>query len=289
MKKMMIAALAAAGLSVSAAGMVFPAEFQKIAKSNAKDAAVQYAALAEKVSNPVQKDQANYAAFLASCKGRKFDAAQKYLDLVRDQQMKLLGTMEMAFAKRQWSQIAVPAENEKLETWRGDLIPRAAYLRAYGHAWVKAKHPLVEQDIALAVSSTANPADKYAMIWQCASSIYESELVKDDAKELTLLQSAAPYQKNTTQWYLQRVECRIAVLLGRTGKADEGLKYLDAYKVDKAESRRANVFQAYGDLYAMKGDKAKAKECYEKAIALYPPFKPYIEPKLKKTEQGISH
>jgi len=283
MKKEMIAMLAAVmGLSVAAAEVVFPAEFQKIAKSNAANAAEQYAALAEKAKNPAQKDQAYYAAFLQALGRKKFDDAQKYLNSVQDKQMKTLGAMETAFKKRQWQEIALPAENEKLETWRGDLISRAAYLRAYGHAWNKKTHPLVEKDIALAVSSSANPAEKYAMICQCASSIYESGLFRDNAKELALLQSAEPCKKATTQWYLQRVECRIAVLLGLTGKADEGLKYLAAYKVDKAESRRSGVAQAYGDLYAMKGDKAKAKEYYEEAIRLYPPWKVFVEPKLKK-------
>ena len=283
--KIFATAIAAACSLFLVAEEVFPEAFQRIGRmKNAAEAEKAYAELAQSAKKPVQRDAAFHAAAQKAAKAKNYENCERYIASISDSDLRSFATMEMRFGRRQFKQLVEESKGFKLEQWREDLIPEAAYMRAYCYAWMKKRDEALK-DITLAHTSAAAPAAKYRII-QKLSNIYES-FIPDNAAELALLQLAIPYTQSPTveYFYRQRVVCRYAYLLGKTGKADEGIEFLLAYRGDKAASRVFKVKQTLGDLYAMKGDKEKAMNCYLEAKKVYPPWAKSIDRSIKALQQ----
>ena len=264
-----------------AAAELFPESFQRIGRmKNPAEAEKAYAELAKSVNKAIQRDAAFHAAAQKAVKAKNYENCEGYIASISDNDLRSFATMEMRYARRQFKQLAVESKDFKFEQWREDLIPEAAYMRAYSNAFIKNREAAVK-DITLAHTSTAAPAAKYRMIYKLAN-IYES-FIPDDAGEMALLQLAFPHTQNPNveYFYRQRVVCRYAYLLGKSGKVDEGIATLNAYRGDKAASRVFKVKQVLGDLYAMKGDKETAMKYYLEAQKIYPEWAKAIERSIK--------
>ena len=274
-------AIAAVCSIVLAADEVFPEAFQRIGRmKNPADAEKAYVELAQTSKKPVQRDAAFHAAAQKAAKAKNYENCERYIASISDSDLRNFAAMEMRFGRRQFKQLVEESKDFKLEQWREDLIPEAAYMRAYCYAWMKKRDAAVK-DITLSHTSAAAPAAKYRMIQKLAN-IYES-FIPDNAAELALLQLAIPYTQSPAveYFYRQRVVCRYAYLLGKTGKVDEGIAFLQSYRGDKAASRVFKVQQTFGDLYAMKGDKENAMKCYLEAQKIYPPWAKSLDRSIK--------
>ncbi len=280
MKNFAIAIMTVCSFFLTAAEL-FPEAFQRIGRmKNPAEAEKAYAELANTAGEAVQKDAAFHAAAQKAVKAKNFENAETYIASITDTGLRAFATMEMRFARRQFKQLVTESKDFQLEQWRKDLITEAAYIRAYSYALMK-NRTAAEKDINTAFNSITDPAAKYRMAHKL-SSIY-SEFIHDDAAEIALLQVVLPYTKlpAVEYFYRQRIVCRYAYLLGKTGKVDEGIKFLTEYKGDKASSRVFKVKQTLGDLYAMKGDKASALKFYQEAQKIYPPWAKSLERSIK--------
>ncbi len=280
MKKFSVAIAAVCSLFLTAAEL-FPEAFQRIGRmKKPAEAEKAYAELAKTVKKAVQKDAAFHAAAQKAVKAKNFENAETYIAAITDTDLRAFAAMEMRFARRQFKQLTIESKDFQLEQWREDLIPEAAYMRAYSYAFMK-NRTAAEKDINTAFNSMIAPAPKYRMAHKL-SNIY-SEFIHDDAAEIALLQVVLPYTQYSTveHFYRQRIVCRYAYLLGKTGKIDEGIKILTEYKGDKATSRIFRIKQTIGDLYAMKGDKASALKFYQEAQKIYPPWAKSLERSIK--------
>ena len=280
MKSSMIAMAAVCSFCLTAAEL-FPTAFQRIGRIR-KDAEAEkaYAELANKSRKPVQRNAAFHAAAQKAVKAKNFKNAATYIASISDTELRSFASMEMLFARRQFKQLIAESKDLKLEQWREDLIPEAAFMRAYSYAAVK-NRSAAEKDMKTALNSVAVPAAKYRMGYRIAN-IYES-FIHDNAAEIALIRSVLPYAEfqGVEHFYRQRMVCRYALLLGKTGKTDEGLKVLNGYRGDKAASRIFRIKQTTGDLYAMKGDKKNALKSYQEAQKIYPAWAKSLESRIK--------
>ena len=263
------------------AAELFPEAFQRIGRmKNPAEAEKAYSELANSVKKNVQRDAALHAAAQKAVKAKNFENCERYIASISDNDLRSFATMEMRFGRRQFKQLVTESKDFKLEQWREDLIPEAAFMRAFCYGITKNRDAAIK-DITLAHTSTASPAAKYRMIYKLAN-IYES-FIPDVAGEIALLQLAIPHTQlpSVEHFYRQRVVCRYAYLLGKSGKIDEGIATLNSYRGDKAASRIFKVKQVLGDLYAMKGDKENALKNYQEAQKIYPAWAKSLESSIK--------
>lgn len=246
---------------------VFPVEYQNIKKLKPVEAEAAYIKLAEKTNRPVQKDHAYLAAVSQALAVGNAENAKKHMALIKDEIMRDYARMKIMDNQRQWTGLAEFARGFDLTTWPDALIPEAAILRGKARAQNK-DIAGAEADLRLAIDSTAPQQKKYVMIYRVGN-VYAT-LIKDPAKEVTLLREAMPLEEGVWHLYRQRVNCRYAELLAATGQIDEGIRSLEEYapKCDAAPVRQFNIKITLGDLYLKKNDLPKAEAFYKEAAAI---------------------
>ena len=255
-KRIFILWLVLSAVSGLAQEEVFPAAFQRIAKMKPAEAEQAYAQLAEKTAKPVQQDAAWLAAVEKALEGKRSAEADIYLRRIKDEQTRSFATLKVLQGARKWNGIIAFSKDFKLESWRENLIPEAALIRAQAYA-ISKKPVEAEKDIALAMESVNTPEQKGEMLFALGN-LY-AQYLKDPAKELELMRPVMAGLNGCSHHFQQRLFCRYAELLAGQGQVAEAIKSLESYQVDRSPSRRYQVKSMLAKLYLCRETRQKRK------------------------------
>ena len=212
----------------------------------------------------VLKDKClSYAAGALAAQG-KYDDALALVDGISDPVWKSKTKMSVYFANRKtWQMITTEFKDENLEDWPEEIAYKGYRMRGESGGTNAAAMADLEKAIAGAGRDVRNK------LLACTALAAAAKAVGDREKMIAALDGAIIASEDGS-FHVNYIYLTPALARANEAIADKdydtALKALGTMLQPKGSWTR-RIQEAYGDLYAAKGDKAKAVECYKRALA----------------------
>ena len=258
--------LAVPSFAVSAADFLtdFTEANMRLAERRYAEAASSFTRLAKANQGALKDKCLSYAATALAAQG-KYDDALALADGISDPAWEAYTRMSVYFANHKTrKKIVAEFKDENLESWPEEIAYKGYRMRGQSAGATAEAIPDLEKAIAGA------GRDARRKLCACAALAAAAKAVGDRAKMLLALDRVISVGEEDRSVRGNHVYLTPALAYVSEAIADKdygaALKALGTMGQHKG-SWTCRIQAAYGDLYAAKGDKARAAACYQRALA----------------------